>query len=144
MQKKRPSLRSHPKNSRVISERAKHCPPTINCRLSVLCLQADKQSSQMKKSSRSALRGVDWWPARQFPPTRIICRGAGNWLRFGSKTAIRAILGDRKQENPGCLESFLEDGLKNAGFFWSFMAKSGVRSETPRNTVRFPLLFSTE
>jgi hypothetical protein len=24
------------------------------------------------------------------------------------------------------------------------MAKNGVRSETPRNTVRFPLLFSTE
>lgn len=78
------------------------------------------------------------------PPTQFICRGAGNWLRFGSKTAIRAILGDRKQENPGCLESFLEDGLKNAGFFWSFMAKNEVRSETPRNTVRFPLLFSTE
>ena len=63
---------------------------------------------------------------------------------FSEKPVIQAILGDRKQENLGCLESFLKDGLKNAGFFLGFMAKNGVRSETPRNTVRFPLRFSTE
>jgi len=65
-------------------------------------------------------------------------------LGFAAKPAIQSLRGDRKQENLGCLESFLKDGLKNAGFFLSFMAKNGVRSETPRNTVRFPLRFSTE
>ena len=69
---------------------------------------------------------------------------SGIRARIPSKSVIPAVQQDRKQENPGCLESFLKDGLKNAGFFLGFMAKNGVRSETPRNTVRFPLRFSTE
>lgn len=67
-----------------------------------------------------------------------------NGPELQQKTGVWSIRIERKQENPGCLESFLKDGPKNAGFFPGFMAKNGVRSETPRNTVRFPLRFSTE
>ena len=116
----------------------------LSCRLSVLCLHKGKQSSQMKKSSRSAAMSVSARSASHFPRMQVICRPAGNWLRFTSKNGIPAIFLDRSSENPGCLESFRKDRLQNAGFFLSFMAKTGVRSETSRNTVRFPLRFSTE
>lgn len=70
------------------------------------------------------------------PPSRKFRSSwSGKQLRFASKTGIPTIVLDRIPENPGCLESFLEDGLKNAGFFLSFMAKNEVRSATTRNTV---------